>query len=109
MKKLEELRAAGGIGSSLQAEVEVHATGETYDALASLDDDLRFVWITSGARVVRVACADDQSIDVHASDDTKCARCWHWRDDVGADPAHPAICGRCVSNLYGEGEARRFA
>ncbi len=109
MKKLEELRTAGGIGSSLQAEVEVRAADETYEALASLGDDLRFVWITSGARVVRVASAADESIDVRASDDAKCERCWHWRDDVGVDPSHPAICGRCVSNLYGDGETRRCA
>ncbi len=108
-KKLEDLRTAGGIGSSLQAEVEVRVAGETHEALASLGDDLRFVWITSGARVVRVAAAEDEAIEVRASDATKCERCWHWRDDVGADPAHPAICGRCVSNLYGEGETRRFA
>ncbi|MCD6680392.1 MAG: isoleucine--tRNA ligase [Burkholderiaceae bacterium] len=109
MKKLEDLRTAGGIGSSLQAEVDLRASGETYEALTSLDDDLRFVWITSGARVVRVAAAEDEAIDVRASDGTKCERCWHYRDDVGVDPAHPAICGRCVSNLYGEGEVRRFA
>ncbi|HLT26911.1 MAG TPA: isoleucine--tRNA ligase [Zeimonas sp.] len=109
MKELETLRTEGGIGSSLQAEVEVRAAGETYEALASLGDDLRFVWITSAARVVRVADAGDEAVEVRASDATKCERCWHWRDDVGADPAHPAICGRCVSNLYGDGEPRRFA
>ncbi|RYY70673.1 MAG: hypothetical protein EOO24_49540, partial [Comamonadaceae bacterium] len=43
------------------------------------------------------------------SADTKCERCWHWRADVGADPAHPTICGRCVSNLFGAGEARVHA
>ena len=58
---------------------------------------------------VRVAAAEDEAIEVCASDATKCERCWHYRDDVGVDPAHPAICGRCVSNLYGEGEVRRFA
>lgn len=109
MRRLEELRTAGGIGSSLQAGVEVRAAGETYEALASLGEDLRFVWITSAARVVRVCAAEDEAVEVHASDATKCERCWHWRDDVGADPAHPAICGRCVSNLYGEGETRGCA
>jgi isoleucyl-tRNA synthetase len=43
------------------------------------------------------------------STDTKCERCWHWRPDVGGDPAHPTICGRCVSNLFGAGEAREHA
>ncbi len=108
-RKLEDVRSAGAIGSSLQAQVEVRVPGEDFDALASLDDDLRFVLITSGARVVRVAGADEQAIDVRPSDATKCDRCWHYREDVGVDPAHPAICGRCVSNLYGDGETRRYA
>ncbi len=109
LKRLEDLRTAGDIGSSLQAEVEVRASGETYEALASLGDDLRFVLITSAARVVRVAQPADEAVVVRASEHAKCERCWHYRGDVGTDPAHPTICGRCTANLYGEGEARSFA
>jgi isoleucyl-tRNA synthetase len=109
LKKLEEARSAGAIGSSLQAEVEVRASGETFDALASLGDDLRFVFITSQARVVRGADDELVSVSVVASEHAKCERCWHYRADVGADPAHPTICGRCNENLHGAGEPRRAA
>ena len=104
-KELEAVRAAGGIGSSLQAEVEVGADGERYDLLHSLGDDLRFVLITSQARVVR----NGSAIKVMPSANAKCERCWHYRADVGVDTAHPEICGRCVANLYGTGESRSHA
>ena len=39
----------------------------------------------------------------------KCERCWHYRADVGADAAHPDLCGRCVSNTTGSGESRTHA
>ncbi|MBE7939256.1 MULTISPECIES: isoleucine--tRNA ligase [Ramlibacter] len=109
-KEIESLREAGQVGSSLQANVALHVPmashGELLAALASLGDDLKFVLITSAAAV---APGDDFSIRVAPSTATKCERCWHWRDDVGADPAHPTICGRCVSNLFGAGEDRVFA
>jgi isoleucyl-tRNA synthetase len=104
-KKLEELREKGAIGSSLQAEVEIRASADDAALLRSLGDDLRFVLITSQAR----ATADGAEIRVTPSAHRKCERCWHWRSDVGADPAHPTICGRCVSNLFGSGEARTAA
>ena len=108
-KQLEEARSAGLIGSALAAEVDVFATGEDYALLARLGDDLRFVFITSQARVHHVDTLDEQHIDVTASLHDKCERCWHYREDVGQDPAHPVICARCVSNLYGTGEARHYA
>ncbi|MCL4185473.1 MAG: isoleucine--tRNA ligase, partial [Burkholderiaceae bacterium] len=107
--KLEEARSAGAIGSSLQAEVVVRASGEAYDALASLGDDLRFVLITSQARVERGADSEPTSAAVAPSAHAKCERCWHYRADVGADAAHPRLCGRCMANLYGAGEARSAA
>ncbi len=109
LKKLEEARSAGAIGSSLQAEVEVHASGETFDALGSLGDDLRFVFITSQARVVRGTGDEPTTVVVAPSAHAKCERCWHYRADVDADPRHPGLCGRCVENLHGAGEARRCA
>jgi len=108
-KRLEEQREAGAIGSSLQAEVDIRAAGAKAALLQSLGDDLRFVMITSQARVTPVADAADEAIVVTASAAPKCERCWHWRADVGADAAHPTLCGRCVSNLFGAGEPRRFA
>jgi isoleucyl-tRNA synthetase len=104
-KVLEKHREAGEIGSPLQAEVDVAATGDRLKLLQSLGDELRFVLITSRADVT----AGPEAIRVAPSKHPKCARCWHYRADVGADPKHPEICGRCVSNLFGTGEPRRFA
>jgi isoleucyl-tRNA synthetase len=108
-KKLEEVRVAGTIGSSLQAEVTLCLHGEHCDAVASLGDDLRFVLITSGASVTRVDGPERESVEVQPSSAAKCTRCWHWRHDVGHDPSHPELCGRCTSNLFHGGEARAAA
>ncbi len=105
-KAIEEVRAAGGVGSSLQAEVTLTAPPETHALLASLGEDLKFVFITSKATLV---AGDALAVAVAPSAAAKCERCWHWRDDVGRDAAHPTICGRCTSNLYGAGEARLVA
>ena len=109
VKELESLRERGDIGSSLQAEVVVRAAAERFEALRALGDDLRFVLITSAARLVATQGGEAPTIDVTPSPNPKCERCWHWRADVGSDPAHPGICGRCVSNLFGDGEPRSHA
>lgn len=108
-KQLEEVRASGAIGSSLQAELTIKAAGEKHDLLASLDDDLKFVFITSQASVEQAANEAEESVQVTPSEAQKCERCWHYRRDVGVDHAHAGLCGRCVANLFGKGEARRFA
>jgi isoleucyl-tRNA synthetase len=104
-RELERLREAGKIGASLAAHVEVGASGARHAALAAAGDELRFVMITSQAAVK----SGDDAIVATPSPHQKCERCWHYRADVGADSAHPTICGRCVSNLSGAGETRRFA
>ncbi len=108
-KQLEEARTASLIGSALAAEVDVYVLDAEYQVLFNLGDDLRLVLITSRATVHRVATEAEQRIEVKPSTHTKCDRCWHYRADVGSDAAHPTICGRCVSNLFGEGEARHYA
>ncbi|MSQ52002.1 MAG: isoleucine--tRNA ligase [Betaproteobacteria bacterium] len=108
-KRLEDLRATGGIGSSLQAEVAISASGEKHALLAALGDDLRFVLITSQAALRTGAPADGIAIEVVPSPHTKCQRCWHWRAEVGVDATHPGLCARCLSNLFGAGEPRRCA
>ena len=109
-KAIEDKRAQGLVGSSLQSELDIHAEGETYRVLSSMADDLRFVLITSRASVYeRGSNAAPVTITVSPSAHAKCDRCWHYRADVGANPAHPHICGRCVSNLFEAGEPRRFA
>jgi isoleucyl-tRNA synthetase len=108
---LEELRSAGKIGSSLQAEVEIHASGAQYDLLASFGDDLRFIMMCSKTTLMQTL-HETTRIIATPSNHAKCIRCWHWRADVGQhDHAadHPQLCGRCVSNLFGAGEARHFA
>ena len=117
-KQLEKLRAAGAIGSSLDAEVEIHCDGESRRLLDELEDELRFVFITSYARVCDAGSitgdAGPTSIDGIkirglASSHEKCVRCWHHREDVGSNAAHPELCGRCVENVAGTGEERRYA
>ncbi|MBB5391792.1 MULTISPECIES: isoleucine--tRNA ligase [unclassified Herbaspirillum] len=108
-KQLEEVRIAGDIGSSLQAEVEVKAAGDKAAVLESLGDDLKFVLITSAARVTKVATAEEEAVVVTPSANQKCERCWHYRADVGSHAEHPGLCGRCFANLFGQGEQRRFA
>jgi isoleucyl-tRNA synthetase len=109
LKNIEVMREAGRLGSSLQAEIDVYASGERYAMLATLDDELRFVTITSRATLHRVDDESSQRVEVVPSAHSKCERCWHYRADVGIDPGHPGICGRCVSNLFGSGETREFA
>jgi isoleucyl-tRNA synthetase len=108
-KLLEGLRSEGRIGSSLQAEVEIAASGEKLKLLQSLGDDLRFVLVTSRADVLAVAGEAEEVIRAAPSGHGKCERCWHYRADVGASPDHPALCGRCIGNLQGAGELRRYA
>jgi len=105
-KAIEAVRETAAVGSSLQAEVTLAAPPETHALLASLGADLKFVLISSRATLVP---GDALAVTVTPSRATKCERCWHWRDDVGCDPAHPTICARCTSNLYGAGEVRRVA
>ena len=79
---------------------------EDHALLASLGDDLKFVFITSAIELIAEGAL---SVQAEASKDPKCERCWHYRADVGAEPAHPTLCGRCVSNLHGPGEPRTVA
>ncbi len=105
-KEIEAVRTEGKVGSSLQANLTITAPAADHALLAALGEDLRFVTITSA---VALAPGNELSVQVTPSSATKCERCWHWRDDVGHDAAHPTICGRCTSNLYGAGEARKAA
>ena len=105
-KEIETVRTEGRVGSSLQATLLITAGADDAALLRSLGDDLKFVTITSEARV---ADGDTLAIQVAPSAAVKCERCWHYRDDVGQDPAHPTICGRCTSNLFGAGEVRAVA
>ncbi|MFZ2507411.1 MAG: class I tRNA ligase family protein, partial [Steroidobacteraceae bacterium] len=120
-RELERLRAAGRLGAPLEAGVDVYLDEAQHRRMAAIGDELRFVLITSSARLLpageRPADAVPAPtvaktgawISVGVQDATKCARCWHRRADVGADARHPEICARCVGNLDGPVETRRYA
>ncbi|MDO8771018.1 MAG: isoleucine--tRNA ligase [Burkholderiaceae bacterium] len=105
-KEIEALRAAGTVGSSLQTNISLTVNADDHALLSSLGDDLKFVFITSAIDLI---AGEATTVSAIASNDAKCERCWHYRADVGIDAAHPTICGRCSSNLYGAGEVRTVA
>ena len=105
-KDIEALRADGKVGASLQASVNLQVGPEDHALLASLGNDLKFVFITS---LLNLEEGSELVAKVSVSQDTKCDRCWHYSPDVGVNPSHPTLCGRCDSNLHGAGEKRLFA
>ena len=116
-KELEEMRRNKVIGSSLDAEVDIYCKDENYQNLLGLKDELRFVFITSEARVNELSSkpSDAKEIDssiaikVYKSKHQKCVRCWHHRPEIGQNKMHNDLCGRCVENVSGKGENRVFA
>ncbi len=117
-KELERLRVAGSIGSSLAAEVDLYVDDALSRELGQLEDELRFVLITSKADLYPAGTRPDTAqatdlaglwIQARPSPEPKCVRCWHQRADVGRHAEHPELCGRCAENVVGAGELRRFA
>ncbi|MFT5503633.1 MAG: isoleucyl-tRNA synthetase [Gammaproteobacteria bacterium] len=114
-RTLEGLRQEGKIGSGLDSEVTIYASQTLYDQLSVLGDELRFILITSEAKLVLSNDVTDIGngveirLEVQASDNQKCVRCWHLRPDVGQNEDHPELCGRCIGNIDGDGEHRHFA
>ncbi len=118
-RELERLRDTGAIGGSLDATVEVYCLPAEHPRFAALGAELRFLLITSEARVHQVGAAPAGAVAaanlpgvwlrVQANTDPKCIRCWQRRGDVGSHPQHPKICGRCAGNLELPGEGRRWA
>ncbi len=106
-KVLEPMRANGAIGAALEAEITVAADADTAARWQPLADELRFLLI-SGDVQVRPATTDEVFVSAQPTEKTKCVRCWHYRADVGTVAAHPELCGRCVTNIDGAGEDRRW-
>jgi isoleucyl-tRNA synthetase len=119
-RELEKLRNAGAIGATLDAEVDLYAADPLLGTLQAFGEELRFVFITSDARVqpaerrpadavpAEEGGANFAWIAVKPSAAKKCVRCWHKREDVGRHAEHPELCGRCVTNVDGPGEQRRY-
>lgn len=122
-KKIEELRIAGQIGSSLQAEVTFFVQNKEsvliegqppinlfkfLQALAE-NDDLKFILITSDAQVKQASTQEEEGIVVTASAHQKCERCWHYTQTVGTHTEHAGLCKRCIDNLFGAEQKRKFA
>ena len=116
-KVLEPMRASGAIGASLEANVALYLDDELAALLRPVADELRFFFIVSGLELKPAAERPGDAIAVEGqgawivakpSDATKCVRCWHLLPDVGTHAGHPELCGRCVTNVDGDGEVRLF-
>ena len=117
-REMEARRGAGELRGSLDAAVTLYADSQLLEQLRELGDELRFVLITSSARLAPLEQAPADAavtelaglrLQVVASGDDKCERCWHRRPEVGQLEAHPTLCSRCVENVFGDGELRRYA
>ena len=118
-KELEQLRVAGDIGAPLDARVDLFCPTPLASTLSQLGDELRFVFITSEARVHAESERPESAVETGTetvsfwltlarSEVEKCVRCWHRRSDVGCNGEHPGLCGRCVNNVVGPGETRVY-
>ncbi|HEY2783029.1 MAG TPA: isoleucine--tRNA ligase [Steroidobacteraceae bacterium] len=117
-RELERLRSLGSLGSSMEADVTVFVPDSLAPQFEAMHDELRFLLITGDAKVANLgtltatavrATQEDLWIEVKPSQSPKCVRCYQLRPDVGSNPQHPEICARCVGNVEGPGEERRFA
>ncbi|MFE1282735.1 isoleucine--tRNA ligase [Klebsiella aerogenes] len=118
-KVIEQARADKKVGGSLEAAVTLYADAELAAKLNALGEELRFVLLTSGANVADYAQAPADAwqsdllkglkVVLSKAEGEKCPRCWHYTSDVGKVAEHAEICGRCVSNVAGDGEQRKFA
>ncbi|WP_210395821.1 isoleucine--tRNA ligase [Motiliproteus sediminis] len=117
-KQLENMRNKGEVKSALATELVLFCEPDLQALLERLGDELRFVLITSAARVETLDAApsaavatdlDGLKVLIRVSEHGKCTRCWHLRDDVGQHADHPELCGRCVDNVEGTGEERAYA
>ena len=117
-KELENKRNQGAVKGGLTADVSLYAEDSLLNVLNKVGDELKFILITSSAK--RFSLADKTAtaidtgltglaVDIHASPNARCERCWHQTDDVGSHADHPELWGRCVENVDGDGEPRRFA
>jgi len=116
-KELENMRNNKSIGANLQAEVTLYCSDDLAKQLAKLDDELKFVLIVSKAQIKPLNEAhnavdteiDELKLSINKSTAPKCVRCWQHHDDIGINTEHPELCPRCIENISGSGETRRYA
>lgn len=118
-KVIEQARSDKKIGGALEASITLYAETELAQRLQALGNELRFVLLTSEAQVVESSAAPSEAVQseqlkglrimLGKAQGEKCPRCWHYSDDIGANPEQAQICGRCYSNVAGNGEERKFA
>ena len=117
-KVIEDQRNQGNVKGSLEADITIYADQSIYESLEKLGQELRFVTITSKAELMPLNQASGDAVEsvldglkviVSRSQANKCVRCWHFIDDVGSNDEHPAVCGRCIENIAGQGETRHYA
>ena len=117
---LEKTRNCGKIGSALEADLIFYAKGDLFNLLKQLESELRFVFITSDAKLEEytksssvadnelIKLSDDCNLVIKVSESSKCVRCWQHRDSVGKDDKHSKLCDRCIENIEGSGERRLY-
>ncbi|MEP6898163.1 MAG: isoleucine--tRNA ligase [Rhodanobacter sp.] len=116
---LEGMRKADLIGAGLEAKLVIHADAAIQARYAESSDELRFFFIVSELQMTSLESRPDDAVKVElegaevwvsasVSSAAKCVRCWHRRDDVGGHAAHPELCDRCIGNIEGSGENRRW-
>ncbi|WP_241649287.1 isoleucine--tRNA ligase [Rosenbergiella collisarenosi] len=118
-KVIEQARSDKKIGGALEASITLYAETELAQRLQALGNELRFVLLTSEAQVVESSAAPSEAVQseqlkglrimLGKAQGEKCPRCWHYSNDIGANPEQAQICGRCYSNVAGNGEERKFA
>ena len=116
-RQLESCRKDGGLGASLEAQVQLDLTEGSGATVAALDwlagsahptvDNLADWLLVSAlqlggdapAAVLSEASEAGITVRIARADGEKCERCWHYETDIGQHAEHPTLCGRCVAVL----------
>ncbi len=110
LKRLESARKEKIIGHSLDALVQIFASGETYALLRDFEDQLASICIVSEAELFgeEAPTPDDAFASETVKDlyiritkpyGEKCPRCWQYRITIGENPKYPEICAQCAVAL----------
>ena len=106
-QNIEKARADSVIKGSLDAKIRISCSSEIYGALKKIDNELKFVFIASEVELIEDSNTK-LSIDITNYDQKKCIRCWNKCESIGSHEDDPEICSRCHTNVYGDGEVRKF-